>query len=228
MTAPMANPAMRRVGPKRMLLRFDRLPGSYIHPERLSGCLPPGLPRTYLDRLMGMGRLKGRLSTVIERRFNLTPCTADDVETPAGRFARLEGRDLGAVVQRIGAIWHARSIAAVILAEPLKVLIDWLGRDGYRAALAHIELAQAEADKEIVGDKPDIDRLCLTIMQDGERCISAWCQKQPASLGRRLALKLPPEADLDERWPEGFREKGAAIADRVMKDMVERHGDGIG
>lgn len=218
--------AVSKVGPKRAQLRFERLPASYIHPQRLSDCLPPNLPVSFRDKLLGSRRLQPRLSGLLTRRFYLPPCTADDFETPEGWFAQLEGQDLGMVIRHIGAVWHGRTIAAIILADQLKELIAWLGRDGHRAALRHVTLAGVDIDQEIIGDKPNVDLLCQAIERDGQRCVSAWCRHQTASLATRLLLKLPPVPSVDDEPLEPFREQGLLITDRVIMDMVAGDGNG--
>ena len=214
------------VGPKRALLRFERLPASYIHPDRLCGCLPAGLPSTYRDRLLEAKRLRLRLSAVLTRRFSLTPCTAEDLDTPEGRFALLEGAALDDAIRRIGAVWNARTIAAVILADCLKELVAWLGRDGYRQALRHVKRAPADVDRDIIGDKPDIERLCKTIERDGQYCVHVWCEHQPAFLARRILLKLPPIPEIDNPSLERFQDQGLLITDDVIKEIMADDGNG--
>lgn len=216
--------ATSKFGPKRSLLRFERLPARYIHPARLRECLPPNLPGKVQDRLLRDKRLQPRLSAALVKRFDLKACAADDLKTPEGRFALLEGAALGVAVRRIGAIWHARSIAAIILADSLKELIAWLGRDGHRAVLRHVKLACIGVDRDIVGDKPKIDLLCELIERDGRHCIEAWCGQQQDCLAKRLLLKLPPIAAVDDRAHERFREQGVLIADRVMRELVADDG----
>lgn len=205
-------------------LRFDRLPAAYIHPQRLNHYLPANLPHRLRDRLLYATRLQPRLSSFLAKRFDLQPCARQDFDMPEGRFAQLEGEKLGMTVRRIGAVWHGRSIAAIILADALKELIAWLGQDGYRAALRHGKLANQEVDREVIGDEVDIERLCQMIERDGQRCVSAWCRHQPASLAARLLLKFPPVADVDEEPEEAFRDLGLLITDRVIMEMAA--GDG--
>lgn len=214
------------VGPKRALLRFERLPAAYIHMHRLGDCLPGDLSAEYRDQLLQSKRLQLRLSGVLKKRFRLPPCVAEDLDTPEGRFAQLEGAALDGAIRRIGAVWHARSIAAIILADSLKELIAWLGRDGYRQALRHVSFASEVVDEEVIGDKPNIELLCQMIERDGQRCVNAWCDQQPAFLARRLLLKLPPLADIDEQSLEQFQDQGLMIADRViMEIMADGNGD---
>ncbi|MGI9451461.1 MAG: SctK family type III secretion system sorting platform protein, partial [Geminicoccaceae bacterium] len=214
------------VGPKRALLRFERLPASYIHPDRLSGCLSADLPAKYRDRLLEVKRLRLRLSDVLTRRFSLVPCVAEDLDTPEGRFALLEGAALDDAIRRIGAVWNARTIAAIILADCLKELVAWLGRDGYRQALRHVKLAPADVNNDVVGDKPDIELLCKTIERDGQYCVNAWCEHQPAFLARRILLKLPPIAEIDDQSFEQFQDQGLLITDRVIMEIMADDGNG--
>jgi hypothetical protein len=161
------------------------------------------------------------------RRFGLPPCVAEDLDTPEGRLAQLEGADLGRAVRRIGAVWHARTIAAIIIADSLKELISWLGREGYRGALRHVKLATADVDHDVIGeDKPNIEMLCEMIERDGQHCVHAWCHHQPAFLAKRLLLKMPPMVEIDDQSLEQFREQGLLIADRVMTEIMTDDGNG--
>ncbi len=214
------------VGPKRALLRFERLPAAYVHPERLATSLPRNLQVRHRDQLLGSKRLQRRLSALLIRRFDLAPCKAEDLLTPEGRFAQLEGNALEANLRRIGAIWHARTIAAIILASALKELIAWLGRDGYREALGQVALAGADVDRDVIGDTPYIDHLRRIIERDGRRCVAAWCRHQPAFLANRLMLKLPPDAEDGNELQSRFEEQGVMIADRVMMKAVAGDGNG--
>ena len=216
------------VGPKRALLRFERLPAVYIHPERLSRCLPANLSVTYRDRLLRDRRLRLRLSDILTRRFGLPPCVEEELDTPEGRFAQLEGMDLGIVIRRIGAMWHARTIAAIILKDAVRQLVSWLGRGGYRSALRHVRYARADVIPDVVGDQPNIELLCRSIERDGEHCVSAWCRHQPAFLAERLLLKLPPLEELDDQSLEQIQEQGLLIADRVMMEIMADGGHGNG
>ncbi len=206
------------------LLRFERLPSAYAHPERLGACFPPGLPVELREKLLNSKRLQRRLSNHLRQHFDLRPCIAEDLATPEGRFVQLEGEALRAAIRQIGAIYHARTIAAIILAGPLKELIDWLGRDVYRKALRHAVLAPIGTDGDITGGQAQIEQLCRQIERDGQRCIEAWCRKLPASLGNRLLLKLLPAPADGDGDVDPFSEQGLAIVDRVMREM----GDGIG
>lgn len=208
------------------MLRFERLPATYIHPDRLSGCLPANLPAKYRDRLLHAKRLRSRLSIVLTERFSLAPCVAEDLDTPEGRFARLEGTDLVEAIRRIGAMWHARTIAAIILADSVRELIAWLGRDGYRSALRHVKRASADVNNDVVGEKPNIELLCQMIERDGERCVHVWCEHQPAFLAERLLLKLPPMAEIDDPSLEQFQDQGLLTTDRVIMEIMADDGNG--
>ena len=212
--------ATSEVGPKRALLRFERLPALYIHGDRLSQCLPGELSSKHRDRLLNDKRLRSRLSKFLIERLNLRPCSLDDLATPEGQFALFEGEKLDEAIKRIGAIWHARTIAAIILASALKDLMGWLGRDIYRDALRNVDLGADCVDPDIIGDTPKVDQLRQNILRDGQHCIRAWSDHQPAALADRLTLKLDGTADEDRDMPEQFRDRGLMITDRVMLDMV--------
>jgi hypothetical protein len=53
------------------------------------------------------------------------------------------------------------------------------------------------------------------IVDDGWRCLAAWCRAQPDGIGARVRLKLPPHAALDETPPSSFDSIGAAIVRRA-------------
>ncbi len=207
------------------LLRFERLPSAYGHPERLGACLPSGLPVEVRDQLLSTKRLQPRLSKILMQRFDLRPCTAEGLATLEGRFAQLEGEALSAAIRRIGAIWHARTIAAIILSGCLKELIDRLGQDVYRDTLRHAALACTGPDQDIIGERAKIEQLCRNIERDGRHCLEAWCRELPAALGKRLLLKLPPASETDAETFGRFQEQGPVIVDRVMREIGDGTGD---
>lgn len=230
MTAERQNPATPRVGgtgqskPHRTRLRFERLAGAYCHPDRIAKLLPESLPNGFRDRLQGSKRLRGRLSERLAERFALKPCDMDDLTTPEGRFAALEGESLQKALRRAGAIWHARSIRKIILAERLRVLVEWLGRDNHRAALRFIDLSPEDAlpasgDTGADDETPDLQTLMGRIERDGLITVNAWCRHQPAALAARLRLKLPPCPEVDDEPPETHRDRGLMIVDRVVMSL---------
>lgn len=216
--------ATSKVGPTRALLRFERLPALYIHPDRLAQCLPQELRLKQRDRLLNTKRLGPRLSGLLMRRFELRPCSLHDFESSEGQFAQIEGEELALAIRRIGAIWHARSVAAIILARSLKDLVSRLGKETYREALRQADLAGADLDQGIAEGTPAIDRLSRNIDRDGQRCIRAWCEHQPISLAQRLILKLDPAADVEDDMQDRFRNRGVIVTDRVMMTMAGGHG----
>lgn len=204
--------------PLRAKLRFERLPAAYCHPGRIGALMPEGLPVIFRDRLQASTRLKLRLSDLITERFQLQACTADDLATPEGRFVQLEGDDLESAVRRIGAIWHAHKIRKIILKDTLRDLIQQLGRDTHRAALRFIDLAPKDDD-----DAPDVETLLGWIERDGLIAVNAWCRHQPACLGERLRLKLPPCPDVDDEPPASHRDRGLLIVDRVVMTLMSEN-----
>ncbi len=227
MTADRRPLATDDMGPHRAHFRFQRLASAFCHPDRISALLPEGLPAGFRERLQGSGRLRPRLSALIERRFALAACQADDLLTPEGRFASLEGEALTSAILGVGAIWHAERIRRIILAEHLRRLVERLGRDNHRRALRLIDLAAPDGG-EAGEDEPDLDVLFALIERDGIRAINAWCCLQAGAIAGRLRLKLPPGEDADGEPPAAFRERGAMIVDRVAISLTATSDDGPG
>lgn len=217
-------PAIPSQRPHRARLRFERLPGAYCHPDRIGRLLPEGLPVSFRDRLQASPRLRLRLSALLARRYQLETCNAADLATPEGCFAQLEGEELMSAVRCVGAIWHARAIRKVILTEPLRRLIERLGRNNHRAALRFIDLSPDDNDPNEGADSdhatPDIEALLNKIERDGLIAVNAWRRHQPVALAERLRLKLPPGSDVDDEPPASHRDHGLMIVDRVVMTLA--------
>lgn len=232
MMARSQHTASEALGPRREHLRFERLSAAYCHTDRLQALLPEGLSSGFHDRLRQSSRLRPRLSMLLAERLDLASLSRDDLNTPAGRFSLLEGEDLSRALRLAGAIWHAQHLRKIILAEPLRALIERLGRDDYRTALGAIDLsptkdAEDDVDDEVIG----VETLMAGIEQDGLLLINAWCRRQPDALAARLKLKLPPCPAVDDEPPALHRDHGEAIVDRVMAVLLSARssgGDGHG
>ncbi|MGI9437693.1 MAG: SctK family type III secretion system sorting platform protein, partial [Geminicoccaceae bacterium] len=221
--------ATAAIVPKRLQLKFERMPAAYIHPLRLGHCLPAELPEAFRDRLLHTPRLQQRLSALIAWKFTLPSggidqltSSSDPLPCAPARFAMLEGGALETATRSIGAIWHRQTIAKIILAEPLRRLTTWLGRDIYREALGYGACGNAEtgSDEHPFADTPDIQALCQAIERDGQRCVLAWSDRQPAALAARLRIKLPPDAEIDGEPARLFRSLGPAIVEHVIETMM--------
>ncbi|MGI9510410.1 MAG: SctK family type III secretion system sorting platform protein [Geminicoccaceae bacterium] len=217
--------------PHRAWLRFERLPAAYCHPGRIETLLPDGLPEAFRDRLQGSTRLRPRLSAILAQRLDLAPCSLEDLATPEGRFAQLEGDDLKSALRRIGAIWHARKISKFIRSGALRQLIERLGRDNHRAALRLIDLAPADEETPPPADASDgpgdIDVLMGLIDRDALLAVNAWCRGQPAALAKRLRLKLPPCPEVDGEPPASHRNQGVLIVDRMVRTLASEADEGM-
>lgn len=201
--------------PHRARLRFERLPAAYCHPDHLAALLPDGLPAGFCAQLQHSVRLRHRLSLLLTRRFSLEPLAQNDLTTPEARFAQLEAADLAQALFLIGAILHARVIRKIILADPLRKLIERLGRDIYRAALRHIDLSPVDDDDQ--NDPADVDALLKRIDRDGLIAVRVWCQHQPAALAGRLKLKLPRCQKDDHVLSVSDPDHGQKIVDHVVR-----------
>lgn len=222
MTTDRQSQAMVSAKPYGRWLRFERLASAYSHPDRIGDLLPEGLPGKFRDRLQGSSRLGPRLSALLAKQ--LAPCTLEDLATPEGRFVQLEGKDLESALRRIGAIWHARTIRKIILSEPLRELIERLGRDNHRAALRFMDLAPEDdvkgSDGEAGDDAVDLDALLGSIDRDALIAVNAWCRQQPAALAERFRLKLRPCPEVDDEPPVSHQDRGAMIVDRVVMTLA--------
>ena len=212
------NPITPRATPYRDLLRFERLPAAYCHPERLGTFLPDGLPQDFRDRLSRSTRLRRRLSELLIRRIGLSPLTLKDLATAEGRFVQLEGDALQDALKKVGAIWQARNIRRIILKAPLRELIERLGRDNHRAALRTVNHTPKDASEReaFSPETPDIDELMNWIERDGLLAVNAWCRHQPAALAQRLRLKLPPGPETDGKPATRYLDCGPKIVNRVV------------
>lgn len=215
----------------RTRLRFEHLPSAYSQDAVIDGMLPNALPERLRARLTGSARLRVRLSGLIKTRFDLEPCKADDLATPAGRFASLEGDALKTALRRIGAISEARAIRSVILKPALRELIERLGRDTYRCALRCIDLTP-EPDVDECGSGGDqfdndhdatssIDELITTIDRAGLIAAKAWSENQPKALAKRLQLKLPPTNQDEASAASRPRRHAGLIVDAALLTLGE-------
>jgi len=59
------------------------------------------------------------------------------------------------------------------------------------------------------------DQLGARVMEDGMRCLGAWCRAQSPGVGPRVSLKLAPNPALDDSVYGPFDELGPAIVRRA-------------
>jgi coenzyme F420-reducing hydrogenase gamma subunit len=113
-------------------------------------------------------------------------------------------------VRRAGAIYWANSIANTIKAADAAA---------FDAALGETLCVLALANRDLSGPMQPLtpyDRLGARVMEDGLRCLGAWCKAQCPGVGLRVRLKLAPNPALDDAVNRPFDEFGPAIVRRTV------------
>jgi len=111
---------------------------------------------------------------------------------------------------RAGAIYWANSIANTIRAADAAAIDAALGE-----ALCVVALGNRDLSGPMQPLAP-YDQLGTRVMEDGLRCLGAWCKSQPAGVGLRVRLKLAPDPALDDAVKRPFDELGPAIVRRTI------------
>jgi hypothetical protein len=189
---------------------FMIAPAAYIDSSRLVPCFDSELSISLCERLTTSKRLRHRLSAIIHAHYSLGPfippegCSDIDRAVALGPAAQLL-----ILAERSGAIYWANTIANVILSRQVETLHQQLGEPLCGFALAHRDLSGPEQSLE------PLHNVRARMVEDGWRCLSAWCQAVPAGVGARVRLKVAPMDALD-RPPRGrFYEIGPSIVRRA-------------
>ena len=125
-------------------------------------------------------------------------------------IALASSEQLAEVVRRAGAIYWANSIANTIRAADAAA---------FDAALGEKLCVVALANRDLSGPMQPLtpyDQLGARVMQDGLRCLGAWCKAQRPGVGLRVSLKLAPNPALDDAVNRPFDELGPAIVRRTV------------
>ena len=126
------------------------------------------------------------------------------------------------VIGCLGAGRMGRGIAVVFaFAGHQVVIVDFKQRDAaaFDAALGESLCVLALANRDLSGPMQPIapyDRLGVRVIEDGLRCLGAWCTAQTAGVGQRVRLKLSPHPALDDAVVRPFDELGPAIVRRTV------------
>lgn len=187
---------------------FRSQPGAFAHPRRIADAFGSLISDDVAARLGGEERFRDRLSAVLIAAYGLS----EDIGEADGAAAPLvlapPGR-LEAVIRQAGAVYWARAIVGQIDANAVTVIRQTLGEETYAAAIAHRDLANSDADL------PPLQELEGEVAAAGRRCLSAWCTRQPAGIGQRVRLKLPPSVELDDPAIPLFDDVGVRIVERL-------------
>jgi hypothetical protein len=171
---------------------FMRQPAAYIDAARLAVCFDNQFSAELCGRLQSAGRLRDKLSTLINTHYALAaPVEQDAVGDLDRNIALSPVERLADVVRRAGAIYWANAIANVLLAERVNRLHEQLGEAVCAFALANRDLSGPGEVLEPLADAG------ARVTEDGERCFAAWCQSLSDAVAARVRLKLPPREALD-------------------------------
>ena len=156
-------------------------------------------------------RLEERLSGLVHSRYGLArDIAAEDVSDTDRSIALASPEQLAELVRRAGAIYWANSIANTIRAADAAA---------FDAALGEALCVVALANRDLSGPMQPLtpyDQLGARVMEDGLRCLGAWCKAQTAGVGLRVRLKLAPDPALDDAVKRPFDELGPAIVRRTV------------
>jgi hypothetical protein len=181
-------------------------PSAYMHTTRLAACFDRRIGVRLCERLQGASRLQDRLSVMIVEFYGLAAPIGPDAVSPADqKIATLPAASISNVVRRAGAVYWANAIAGAVRAEEVRWLRDRLGEAIHTFALENRKLS-GSPEKLDMADGGD-----TRIVEDGVRCLAAWCRSQPAAIGERVRLKSPPSLALDGAVQSPFNEIGPAI-----------------
>ncbi len=187
-----------------------RQPAAYIDAVRLAACFDHQFSAELCRLLQGAGRLRDKLSALIEAHYALAAPIGEDAVGDVDRNIALSPVErLVDVMRRAGAIYWANAIANVLLAEKVNRLHEQLGEGACAFALANRDLS---GPGEVIEPLADVG---ARVTEDGERCFAAWCQSLSAAVAARVRLKLPPREGLDGRPGMLFAEIGPSIVRRA-------------
>lgn len=190
---------------------FVTQPALYIAPSRLAVCFDGMVDSELCARLKSSLRLEERLSGLVHSRYGLArTIAAEDVSDIDRSIALASSEQLAEVVRRAGAIYWANSIANTIKAADAAA---------FDAALGETLCVLALANRDLSGPMQPLtpyDRLGARVMEDGLRCLGAWCKAQSPGVGLRVRLKLAPNPALDDAVNRPFDEFGPAIVRRTV------------
>jgi hypothetical protein len=181
-------------------------PPAYVDVTRLAVCFEGRIGVRLCERLQGTSRLQDRLSAMISAFYALAAPVGPDAVSPADqKVTLLPAASVSNIVRRAGAIYWANAIANTVRAEEVRWLRDRLGEAIYTFALENRNLSGPPGKLDMA------DGADTRIVEDGVRCLGAWCQSQHAAIGGRVRLKSPASLALDGIVQSPFNEIGPAI-----------------
>lgn len=190
---------------------FVTQPALYIEPSRLAQCFDGMVDPELCARLKGSLRIEQQLSALVNSCFGLARAIAAEEMSDTDRaIALASSEQLAELARRAGAIYWADSIATTVRAADAAA---------FDAALGEARCVVALANRDLSGPMQPLtpyDQLGARVMEDGLRCLGAWCTAQAAGVGLRVRLKLAPHPALDDAVKRPFDELGPAIVRRTV------------
>ena len=190
---------------------FVTQPALYIEPSRLAVCFDGMVDPELCGRLRSSPRLEERLSDLVHSRYGLARTIAAEEVSDTDRWIALASSEqLVELARRAGAIYWANSIANTVRAADAAA---------FDAALGETLCVVALANRDLSGPMQPLtpyDQLGSRVMEDGLRCLGAWCKAQSPGVGLRVRLKFAPNPALDDAVKTPFDELGPAIMRRTV------------
>jgi hypothetical protein len=185
-------------------------PAAYIDGSRLASCFVNEFSVALCQRLSASRRLRSRLSAIIDAHYALGPWVPPNALSEVDRtIALCPSGQLNVLAQRSGAIFWASTIANVILSRQVETLHQQLGEALCKLGLAHRDLSGPEQALE------PLHNVGSRVVDDGWRCIGAWCHAAPLGVGARVRLKTAKRDALDRPPESPFQEVGPSIVRRA-------------
>ena len=188
---------------------FMNWPSSYIDADRLDACFEGRLGHELCVRLRAVPRLRERVSRIIAEHHRLTaPVPLASCEERDRTIALAAPERLREIARRSGAIYWARAIAGVVRSSDVATLHRELDEALCSFALAHRDLAGAQA-------LPAVEGIGARCAEDGLRCVAAWTRALPDAVGQRVRLKLAAHSAIETTPQPPFSDIGPAIIRRA-------------
>jgi hypothetical protein len=179
-----------------LLCRFNGRLAADVHPRHLGNNLDEGL----FERLRLSPRAEAVLSRWIVRRFELDPQGHWDFAEPRLRLALLPAERLARLIRMLGLTMLCRRIAHEVVGRRVRQLRESLGEVEYEFAVKRAPLLARQLPVEFEGSEL-ADDPAGQATELGYRGLACCLVGAPPQVLQRVALKLPPDADISRHPP---------------------------
>ncbi len=149
---------------------------------RLAAMVGHGMSAPLAERLLSSPRFAARLQSAMEARLGPLP----QLDQAQARVLGMDEASLLLLVRQAGAIYNARSIAAIVDGPAVRQLINLISPELRVLALRALLFSQSDATTSP-------EAIAASIPIAGAGCLAAWREVQPASVAARLALPVPDD-----------------------------------